>query len=274
MMRLLHWVLAPESYLPSSKFPGEWGMPPERTLAGDANCSILYSDVGSDFYHLCGPTTSEHGWVVDKPLSTEWNVSEWVKSAQGANKQWIWLDNRTLIESWKADARKIEEELSTHLGNETIFTFLPDRGVAEFQYQRSKGLWSQLEPLPVYWGICSTTSEVGLDDAHVTNEIVYNSQVAYATWAFGYSQEVVQGLIITRLRATKEGFPQLLERIIDYAKGYGLSKVEIWNLAPDFKEFAIQTGGRTYSLEEHLPAIKWYGAGGAKWVLNEKFCWC
>ncbi|OBZ77486.1 hypothetical protein A0H81_02372 [Grifola frondosa] len=59
MMCLLHWVLAPRSVLPF-EFPATWGAPPDREIAarrgmGVAQFSVLYSDVGPDFYRACGP---------------------------------------------------------------------------------------------------------------------------------------------------------------------------------------------------------------------------
>lgn len=61
MMRLLHWAIAPHALLPP--FPEVWGAPPNSV--GNARFSVLYSDVGENFYLQCSPGDDrDKGWVV------------------------------------------------------------------------------------------------------------------------------------------------------------------------------------------------------------------
>jgi hypothetical protein len=76
MMRLLHWVLArPDAR--ASQFPEAWGEAP-ASVEGfmNASVSVLYSDVGTDFYASCGFLPGTHdGWTVAPRAATSWKVS-------------------------------------------------------------------------------------------------------------------------------------------------------------------------------------------------------
>ena len=75
MMRLLHWVLAPRSVLPT-EFPAGWGSPPNPVdgYGGDAQFSVLYSDIGRTFYRNCGPDGGQSGWLERGSIATVFEV--------------------------------------------------------------------------------------------------------------------------------------------------------------------------------------------------------
>jgi len=63
MMHLLHWVISgrtSEYNLP--EFPVGWGAPPpEVAEAGKGMFSILYNDIGENFYKEAGPGIEKAG---------------------------------------------------------------------------------------------------------------------------------------------------------------------------------------------------------------------
>lgn len=69
MLQLLHYVLAPSEALPP--FPEAWGAKPAAYL-GDAAFSVLYSDVGPDFYASCTIGESAPGWVKEPTMKRVW----------------------------------------------------------------------------------------------------------------------------------------------------------------------------------------------------------
>ena len=137
MMNLLHWVIAPQEFLPQ-EFPTEWGSRPQRVPCVTPGAfSVLYSDVGSKFYRLCGTLPNQDdGWIVDGLTTTHFDV---VKTHQtlssrekGERLLWRWLDEASVREAWNADVGYMEEEMfhSSNRLKPVAFTFLPDKGVA------------------------------------------------------------------------------------------------------------------------------------------------
>ncbi|KAF8899640.1 hypothetical protein CPB84DRAFT_1780294 [Gymnopilus junonius] len=290
MMRLLHWVLAPRSTLPE-RFPEQlWGEMPSRALWEKADAeqvpqghgdnavfSVLYSDIGGKFYANCSPTPSEvgldkQGWVAREPISTEWAVDGLVALLNSrevgvdSTASWEWLDEKSAYEIWKVDAEKMKDEMegfarSTRNSDQALFTFLPDKGVAEFQVDRLRHFWGKVEPLPIYWGVYRRDGEaVGLDPS------------TFATWTLDVRPGQANDLIITRVRARPGKFEALMKEVVGFAKRHGVEKIEVWGLGEELRNII---GGRTWNRDEHLSSFKWYGKEkDVNWCFNEKFCWC
>ncbi|KAF8801281.1 hypothetical protein BYT27DRAFT_7198350 [Phlegmacium glaucopus] len=271
MMRLLHWVLAPESSLPKV-FPAEWGNPPPRvSVVGDASFSVLFSDIGERFYRQSGTLPNkEDGWVVADPVSTTWDVAETHKLVFHAEArprlQWKWLDEELVRDIWDKDAIIMKEELSSSSIHTTNFTFLPDRGVAEFQCHRLRFAWRKMNPQPVYWGVCHKDGKDNASDAST-----------FATWTLDVRPPASYVLIITRIRVQPTDFEELFLQIISLAKQHSVEMIEVWNLPLNLRDAGHRLGGKTFSRDEHLPSFKWYGGERHEelsWLNNEKFCWC
>jgi len=256
MMRLLHWVLAPEPSLPK-EFPAEWGDPPPRVSAvGDAAFS-----------------NKEDGWLIADPVSTTWDVAESYKLVFSAEipprLRWKWLDEELVHDIWDKDATIMKEEFSSSSTSHTTnFTFLPNRGVAEFQYLRYQFIWSKMNPQPVYWGVCT---KVGNDDT--------SDASTFATWTLDVRPPTASVLTITRLRVQPTDFEELFLQIVSFAKQHSVETIEVWNLPLNLRDISsYRLGGKTFSRDEHcLPCIKWYGEERHEelsWLNNERFCWC
>jgi len=233
MMRLLHWVLAKDEYLAfvKAEWPVEWGEKPNKDgYAGDALFSALWSDVGPDFYARCGMgLASRGGWEVLDAKMCVWDVDS-VDCSSVLEEEWEWLDEKRVNDVWKDDADMMKHELCAQ-----ECTFLPDKGVGDFQIDRKREGWVKMQPVPKYWGV-----------RHVKDGLQ-----RYATWTIEKREEGKWVMVITRLRGSLEGV------IAGIAKKHGVTTIECWGIG-DTK--------RT----DHLTAVKWYSTSGIDLRFNEK----
>lgn len=264
MMRLLHWVISGRGASCSlSEFPAEWGQPPpEVEQAGKGLFSVLYSDVG-EFYQKTGPGLVESGgWQTRDPVSTVWEVPREPLDSQ-PNAGFTWLKREDVDQLWAKDVELIKRsivDMPTLSGTTAIVSFLPDDGVASFQFHRS---------------IIGTEDSVPMDTYGVQGNHTNAGQPTYAVWSVD-THPLPPTLIVIRLHATEETFPDLIQKIQEAARRHGIVRMEIWNLRKDLADLAAHLGGKTLQREEHLPAIKWYGEGDTaniRWVFNEKSAW-
>jgi hypothetical protein len=281
MMRLLHWVIGGGTS--GAEFPDAWGMPPTPVHEVTVGvCSVLYSDVGPDFYRRCGKVPQEEGWIVRGANAMVWNVEEQLAShpsAQnmeldiGSNAQnWKWLDEEGCKAIWDADERLMRAEIveavsalskrAQQTDLKCHFTVLPSGGTAASQIARSKFYLDSANKgqTEAIWGVTLDTEDA--------------AEHAFATWALDLPAPT---MILTRLRATEETFPTVLSGVLEIASKAGMKRVEAWNLPQHLQATARQLGGTYEEREEHLSAISWYGKeqlGEIVWSFNERFCWC
>ncbi|KAI0674402.1 hypothetical protein C8Q78DRAFT_967627 [Trametes maxima] len=286
MMRLLHWALAPRSALPPS-FPAEWGAPPDDELlrsAGVANgqFSVLYSDVGRDFYQAAGlgPSTKD-GWVVHGALETSKligssTVASTTEKTPDLNIQI--LSEEDVIALYDRDTIWIKDDLSRIAGDtdHTLFSFLPDKGVGAFVVRRTMEFRDGSKPvLPsTQWGLAilppgtrdlkDALSRKGLGPLH------------FVTWTLDLPT-TPRTLTVARLRADVNTFPVILDQLLAVAREEKVEKVELWYLRPELRAVADAKGWATRERPEHLSAVKWYGderEDELEWVYNEKSVSC
>jgi hypothetical protein len=273
MMRLLHWVLAPETALPHSSFPPEWGEPPIRpSLAGDALFSVLYSDVGEDMYRSCGPMPSDIGWSTSSPVSTTVltaALAEHLSSAAltGPAVDMEWIYEHTAIDIWERDSDAMRADLEAFSNKEenrgrSALCILPSRGTAAFLNRRAAinpFVSQQYTNNP--WGVLARNVP---------------GKLAFATWAPDPQNTPLpdpQTLVVTQLRSDAEQLPFILQSIIDVIRGLEikLQKIEIWDLPKELEALATSLSGITGSRKEHLSSIKVYRGGREwEWLFNEK----
>jgi len=256
-MRLLHWVLADDSFLPE-RFPDKWGAPPLRvSQAGDGKFSALWSDVGRKIYEGCGPTKEEIGWIVREPNSTIWDVPHESESVNFDS--WSWLDEDEVSKLWEKDADTIEHGVAPDPSSKYSFAFLPNRGLAAFQHWRmapylDKSLKTR------HWGVWSNT----IPDT-------------FATWTFEVRPPNPKTLFVTRLSCRPENFRFLFSALTEAARKHDMEKLEVCNLPRDLHSEASAVGGITFERDAHLSSFKWYGPENPHditWLLNEGYCWC
>ena len=242
-MRLLHWVLAREELLPSP-FPETWGNPPQRVEGvGDGLLSVLWSDVGPNFYANCNMLDEVgDGWIVQSPMSTIWDVKDIPLSTLYA-PGWEHLSINQVESLWPAESARMIDSMPSH-----SFAFLPLKGVENFQRLRILKYLDKSGLQIDHWGARG-------DDALVT-------------WTFELQE---QTLLVTYIRAAPTNFRELLTQIREVAVKYRMERIEVWNLPRHLAEVAGQCGGKEVEREEHLPSIKWYGKQNMNWVYNERF---
>lgn len=269
MMKLLHWALAADSLNPED-FPKAWGEPPARVPGtGDAKFSVLYSDVGPEFYSLCGPTEeNKEGWVVKRATSTVWKITDEAPNTDGFQVQDLrWRnygDDEDIRALWTRDAEMLRKDLAVRKLDEdegaeaATITLLPDIGVAAYQLPRS--IWQ--------------TQHMYTLDTWGTELLDPTSPSTFATWAVDPLKSPPR-LILTRVRANPETFSALVKRIMRMARQAGLEEVEIWGLERSLITVAESLGGKTAERQKTLPSVKWYGSESSKdinWAFNERFC--
>ncbi|KAH7914628.1 hypothetical protein BJ138DRAFT_1143537 [Hygrophoropsis aurantiaca] len=267
MMRLLHWVMAPRNpeFGVSETFPDVWGAPPpEQKGAGDGRFSVLYSDIGGDFYWNCGPGTNRGGgWEVKGNFSTIWDVPKEPEINYDQGIKWTWVQQEDLHRLWEEDADLIKKDiLDLPMTSNILVSCLPDEGVAAFQPNRS--LFGREEEISIdIFGVKLSGSDT-------------SSDLTFATWSVDM-RPLPPTLIVTRIRATEDTFPGLLGKIQEVARRSGIGKIEVWNLPVHLNKVAIDLRGTMVQRVEGLPAIRWYGKESTEsigWIFNEKFCWC
>ncbi|KAF8920796.1 hypothetical protein CPB85DRAFT_1273035 [Mucidula mucida] len=263
MMRLLHWLLAPHEVFPA--FPEEWTLPERPAQLVPGAFSTLWSDVGS-FYQYCGPTTEQDGWILGNANGTFWEVEESIK-ALGDQKEdqykWRWLTSSAMPDLWEREKEVMKRDMNVFStsaeGCRAMFSFLPGKGVEQFQRDRHPNVFERMQ--------------IPLDPCGVSLGDL--DQDALVTWTI---QEKPPTLLITRIRlADVDMFPGVLSLLLSVAKQYALERIEFWNLAPNLLVKVEELGGRNEVRTEHLPAFKWYGPEETEsvvWLNNERFCWC
>ncbi|RPD65611.1 hypothetical protein L226DRAFT_479727 [Lentinus tigrinus ALCF2SS1-7] len=281
MMRLLHWVLASRSALPPT-FPREWGAPPDVELlrslgVANAQFSVLYSDVGRDFYRSCGTDPMSHnGWMITGAIQTFWELdaSEAI-TARKPDINIVRLSESDVVALYDHDARWMKEDLARHaMPGRTQFTFLPDRGVGAFNVRRTMDFTPDLQPvLPSkQWG-----AFILPDGARTLVDALEQSRpLPFVSWTLDLKTSP-RTLVVSRLRADEKTLPVLLEELLAAARDEKVEKVEFWYMRPELRALAESKGWKTEERIEHLPAVKWYGdekEEEIEWVYNEKFCWC
>lgn len=249
MMRLLHWVLAPFDALPS--FPTElWGERPKKEdwigveqyiegHGGNAAFSALYSVIGSELYKKCGMLPEEDGWVVQDPGTNRWNT-DFMEPSDG--EDWEWLDLKGVNKIWKVDRELMKKEMEQPNPMKAICAFFPDKGVAEFQILKLAYFWNKLDIK--HWGVRKGN--------------------AFASWTVDLQPDSSFVVVITRLRAEKNEFQDLLRVMIGFAKRHEIKHFEIWGLKEELREQFVKA-----EKCGSLPAIKSYSTE-YEWRFNEK----
>ncbi|KAI5824205.1 hypothetical protein K523DRAFT_420960 [Schizophyllum commune Tattone D] len=254
MMRLLHWVIADDAFLPA--FPEEWGTPPRRVAhAGGAYLSSLLSHVG-EFYKSCGVRPSTEGWAVRGAISTVWDVESIASEVPNLNSVWKWLDEKAVRAAWSEDVPLIEKEIvELAQGNpgRPLVAYLPHEGVAEYQQNRALLVATSKPFLLQHWGIRAETDPL-----------------CYATWTIDVHSPSLKTILLTRMRAhSARQFAELMKELLAYAKRNQYQRVELWNIPEAFKAKAQATGGVTSAGDKLSPGLKCYANKNAEWIFNE-----
>jgi hypothetical protein len=265
MMRLLHWALAPSSALSDSLFPEEWGIPPSRLPSvSEIAFSVLYSDIGEEFYRRCGPIPDTPGWQVVSPNDTSFDLKVLDANLHDvalASHELEWLYEEEAVHAWEADSRHMTEDLSMQTSSTYRICILPRGGVAGYLNRRVTEVAPEnLTNQRMTWGARNIRSDGTLH---------------FATWAPDPMAPTSKTITISRLRADVKSFSILLKALCQYAQNRvpQYERLEIWNLPKELQDVASSFGGVTSIRTEHLNALCVYGIdfNNVQWVYNERF---
>ncbi|PCH44908.1 hypothetical protein WOLCODRAFT_139317 [Wolfiporia cocos MD-104 SS10] len=288
MMRLLHWILAPRSALPSS-FPAEWGAPPrvhQNLGLGDAQFSVLYSAIGPEFYRACGPSAEAgNGWLIGGHVSTMRDLAAvpvardvGVDDADTAGRQWKLLSLDEVKTVFDRDAEWMAQDLAIKSAQspKTLFTFLPNHGVGAYANEFALKFTNDGQLVMPFdsWGVMLLPSGTSSVADVLQNES--RKEAALATWSVDVFRSTPT-LVVTRLRATTDNVVSLLDEIEKAARREGMLEVDILNLPEAFQAAARERGWKTFDRTDYLPSFKWYGEekeDDVEWLFSERFCWC
>ncbi|KEP47527.1 hypothetical protein V565_152400 [Rhizoctonia solani 123E] len=254
-MSLMHSVLAPHRYPDPLKAPTVTDHP--------SSISVLYSAVG-DYYARCIPSEGESGWTLQKSLVTTWPLSNVeVPSSKGSSAPIELLSESDVTSTLDSDDSLIPAdllELQKKDPTKTYFTFVPTA------------------PLNAYSIIISKLSPGALSNPPWGAKISGTSD--FMTWA--YIRHPGLKLAITRLRASQDSFPVLLNAALQVARDMKCESIEAWNVPEHLAEIARAAGGETAEREVNRSAFKWYGHESSLkvenadviWALDERYSWC
>ncbi|KAI0711175.1 hypothetical protein C8T65DRAFT_829492 [Cerioporus squamosus] len=256
MLRLLHWVLAPRSALPST-FPPEWGTPPDIEMLKSS-----------------GSPTPSSPFSIATWGATSWNLDASDSDVVAAKKpgaRVVRLSESDVAALYEHDARWVKEDLVRYARpGRTQFTFLPNKGVGLFVVRRTMDFTPDLQPvLPSeQWG-----AAILPDGAQtLTDALAQPSPLSFVTWTLDLKTSP-RTLVVSRLRADEDTLPVLLDELLAAARDEKVEKVEFWYMRPELRELAESMGWKTEERVEHLSAVKWYGHerdDELEWLYNEK----
>ncbi|KAL5632201.1 hypothetical protein ACGC1H_000265 [Rhizoctonia solani] len=256
-MSLLHSALAPQRYPNPLKAPAVADHP--------STVSVLYSAIG-DYYSRCTPSTGGSGWTLQKSLITTWQLSNvQIPTETSPHVKLLFEpDIATTLDSDDPNITADLIELQKKDPTKTYFAFVPTA------------------PLNAY----STT--IGklllLSHSHGSSNPSWGAKIVgksdFMTWTYIGLQNL--HLIVTRLRATADSFPRLLELAFHAAQDAKCESIHVWNLPEYLREIARATGGETTERTDDLSAFKWYGQQPNSetdnmdivWALDERYGWC
>ncbi|CAE6346502.1 unnamed protein product [Rhizoctonia solani] len=252
MMTLLHSALAPHRYPNPSKVP--------TVASHQSTVSILYSAVG-DYYARCAPP-GESGWTRQTSWRTTWPLSSiHIPPKKATSLPVTLLSEHDVTETLDSDDSNVPAdllELQKKNPKKTFFAFVPTA------------------PLNAYFLTMSKVTPGGLSNTHWGARIPGSND--FMTWVI-FDQPNLK-VIITRLRATADSFPVLLNAALQVAQDAKCEGIEVGNIPEHLKEVAQATGGVTTEWDDHLPAFKWYGensgdaSADAVWAMEERYSWC
>ncbi|KAG8720280.1 hypothetical protein FRC11_003200 [Ceratobasidium sp. 423] len=250
-MSLMHSALAPHRYPNPLKAPTSTDYP--------STVSTLYSDVGN-FYARCIPMEGESGWSLQRTFITTWSLAGTNIPPTPKNSPPIELlsesDVTMTLDSDDSNIPGDLLELQRKDPTKTYFAFVPTAPLNDYSVTISKFFLGGLS-VPS-WGV----KILGGND--------------FMTWV-PFSQPRLQ-LVVTRLRATVDSFPVLLNAALQVAQEAKYEGIEIFNVPEHLREIARVTGGETTERLNCLSAFKWYGqqpnsktvSAEVFWALDER----
>ncbi|KAG8669051.1 hypothetical protein FPOAC2_08363 [Fusarium poae] len=238
---------------------------------GDADFSVLWSDVGPDFYGALG-------WKAFRSTYLEFPVKDTLPPADPAVKP-LTLDD--VLELAARDEEIVREKVASSTSAVSA-AVIPDADAIGWHMNRVDFMCNRIfSRKPAIRGALYTPPEAP------------NSRI-WASWTCSFygGRDQPAKNIVRILRLTNEdenisddtlakGIEAIAGLAQKEAKEWLCSKVELWNPEERVKRAteSIQSLGAKYVVRdsEHLSSMNWFGKDPnqeVEWIANERFAWC
>ena len=278
MLRLLHYVLGDRSLLPP--FPAEWGAPPsppDKRTVPSGIASILWSDVGSQFYGKCTIGPSSPGWIMPQGQQNQiiWKIDP-SSTLQEVDRRWQRISPSQLQEVGEELRHIVLRKVDSEPSDRSIYASDPSSpGLLAFI--PCKGAWRHPDPN------INTADPCGLRLASPDGNKEKDTIVIFGA----YNMTLGPRLLISYLHNLHPKDVDSLLRVLDSIGAplgqeegwiWGLDKlkdagiVEAWKADP--RRGAI-VGPRAESMG-HLLGVAWYGPQEEQGQLvdPQMYSWC
>lgn len=244
MLRLLHYVLSPREHLPP--FPPKWGVPP-TAFFGDAAFSVLYSDVGPDFYATCTKGETEPGWVAVREPHRIFKVP----SGPQLQGEVLSLEDAGELEAPATETLRHEME-ALPPGDRPRAAILPQAG------------WFRQYPtrLEIF------ARNIGLDGSRHHRRCGVRFGSGKDRPFILYTVEPKEkGSNVLRLLVAHVQQPVSFDQLAAAARAEGAEELELWGGYDGYDEHEHLLNG-----DEHIPALAQYGMGSddVEWLWNDQ----
>lgn len=247
MLRLLHYVLSPREHMPP--FPAKWGVPP-TAFYGDAAFSVLYSDIGRDFYATCTKGESEVGWVAVRTAHKIFKV---------ASEPSIITDKVEVLSL--EDAGELEAHATETLRQEMEALPPSDRPRAAILPQAG---W--FRQYPTRLEIFARTMGQDGKRHHQRCGVRFGSgkDRPYALYTI---EPKGKGSDVLRLLVAHVQQPVSFDQLAAAARAEGAQELEMWGGYTGYDEHE-----HTLNSTDHIPALAQYGMGSddVEWLWNDQ----
>ena len=232
-----------------------------REITGGQGISVLYSDVGPQFYDKNG------GWKSVDAFELELKASEAFHGIENPTS----ISLERAIEAIERDARRVREEFATMADcDATVVQLIPQYGELEWAHMRGKHAAERFKV------------EVG-DIVGAEVSTPRDEDWGYILWFHEFKES---SLTVLRLREPASDFSLLglLQAALDEARRCHLSKITMWTSS---RRLETLTGCQITCRTSSLPALLFLGEGegtdrndpGSEtrklvWQNIEKLGWC
>lgn len=243
MLQLLHYVLAPPEALPP--FPEAWGAKPVAHL-GDAAFSVLYSDVGPDFYARCTIGEERPGWVKEPTMKRLWQLAPLPEGARAPNiaeDEILNFDALAKLET--AGAEQVKATVEAAPKDKVQLGIIPQHGWFRF-FSTREALGREAASRP--------------DPGAPIRRAGFRSMQNKDAW-FAYTAETRPDHSLRLVLNWVQG-PVEWKDVERIARAEKCKEVELWGGSDAWD---AEAGAPQLSDDDHIPCLALYGEGEWNW---------
>lgn len=296
LMSTMHYILGPHDHLPPWPIEALGPPPGTSTMRNDALYSILWSDVGVDFYRSC-KIGDRDGWVTRLDEELVWDIKNEDQQERDAVVG-LDLSGVRFLREWNAELvppalvdsyeTKLLKQAAGNLDqNESELTTKKTKFILDSA--NSPGLINYYLVRGVQNRSSSSKSKSAIPKPETeTFGFVDQERGIWAVWLVDLSEDGTKATF----RVTSVGVLSLDEEeaklgddlarlkaiLLSQAKNMGCDEVTLWALPERIQKLWMESEPTIKSVKrkEHLGAIAWYGTGHGdevQWEGGQEFTW-